>query len=278
MKHASNPFASFTTHFRLELIEPPQEIVGIQNDHDRAARLDPDVRRLFELRHSVYCEEFQYDPLQPSGMEVDPDDDRAWHAVLRYIGQEGEKRQGELAGCVRVVYNEPESGRTRLPFEKHYDRPYYPGKKTPDQSPPETSCEISRLAVHRHFRQRPKEQQAKEGAIDDHQGHEDAIAMSREDQLRTFPLLAASLFAAAGFLFLHHQKKHIFVMMEPKLHRRLNGREGVRFEQIGEPTEFRGLRAPYYLDAAEGEVALNHSPNLSPLYAIVREQLSAHLR
>ena len=264
MRHDDNPFASFEAYFQLELIDAAADIAEARRRHEADEALGGDLeqlRQLFRLRHSVYCDEFRYEEPQPDGLEMDGYDDRAWHAVLRYRGTSADKPQ--LAGCVRLVYAEPWRAAPELPFQAHYRLPLFAGAPAPGQFKPGQVCEISRLAVHQDFRRRSKEGEAKEGAI----------AMPEAEQARTFPMLADALFAAATVLFVHKRKDHVFVMMEPRLHRRLHRREGIRFQQIGALTEFRGRRAPFYLKAGEGEHDLRQSPNLAPLYEIVRRQL-----
>lgn len=266
MRNDDNPFVSFEKYFQLELIDAAADISEARRHHERGTTLGEDfeqIRQLFRLRHHVYCDEFHYEPPQPDGREIDDYDDRSWHAVLRYRGASADKPAGQLVGCVRVVYSEPSGGEPELPFQVHYRNPLFEGAPAPWQFGSKRICEISRLAVHRDFRRRAQESEAKEGAI----------AMPEADQVRTFPLLAAGLFAAAAAIIVHKRKEHIFVMMEPKLHHRLHRKERIRFQQIGEPIEFRGLRAPYYLNAEEGQHDLQESPNLAPLYAIVQRQL-----
>ncbi|MFP4647907.1 MAG: PEP-CTERM/exosortase system-associated acyltransferase [Halorhodospira sp.] len=261
-----NPFTSFQKYFQIELIDTPSDICKARRRHESGESLPDDfrnIRELFRLRHNVYCEEFQYEPLQPDGLEMDDYDERSWHAVLRYRGANGDKPSGQLAGCVRVVYSEPVVGHPALPLQAHYHHPFFANGPSPEQFEASTICEISRLAVHQGFRRRAKEQEAKEGAI----------SMPAKEQVRTFPLLAAGLFAAAAATIIEQRKDHIFVMMEPKLHHRLHRKERIRFAQIGVPINFRGQRAPYYLNAEEGQHDLRASPNLAPLYEIVRQQL-----
>jgi len=267
MQHNS-PFTSFQRYFQIELIDKTSAIRAVRQNHEAclpspAGEEEAPIQDLFRLRHHVYCEEFQYEPTQADGIEIDDYDEKSWHAVLRYRGSNGDSSTGQLAGCVRIVFAEKSARHPVLPLQEHYHNPFFDDVPTPIKHPTSSICEISRLAVHRDFRRRAREEEAKEGAI----------SMPAADQVRTFPLLAAGLFAAAAAIIIEKQKEHIFVMMEPKLHHRLHRKEKIRFKQIGEPIQFRGERAPYYLNAEEGQSDLRQSPNLAPLYQIVQEQL-----
>jgi len=263
-----SPFSSFQKYFQLELIENTSAIASFRRKHEArlphpAEEEEKPIQELFQLRHRVYCEEFEYEPTQFDGIEIDNYDQRSWHAVLRYRGSNNDKPTGQLAGCVRIVFAEQTGDQPILPLQEHYHNPFFDDAPTPTQYPANSICEISRLAVHPDFRRRAKEEEAKEGAI----------SMPAADQARTFPLLAAGLFAAAAAIIFYNKKEHMFVIMEPKLQHRLHRIEKIRFTQIGEPIHFRGKRAPYYLESEQAQTDVRQSPNLGPLYQIVRGQL-----
>jgi N-acyl-L-homoserine lactone synthetase len=87
--------------------------------------------KAFSLRHQVYCEELQYEPLRAEGLERDLYDDSALHLLIE------SKQSHEPIATARVVF--PLNG--SLPFQRLY----------PMQIE-EKSCEISRLSIRQDFR------------------------------------------------------------------------------------------------------------------------------
>jgi N-acyl amino acid synthase of PEP-CTERM/exosortase system len=68
--------------------------------------------------------------------------------------------------------------------------------------------------------------------------------------------------------------KHAFVMMEPRLARSMKF-VGIKFVQIGEPIEYHGLRAPYYINP---EIFLeNLSSGFKSLFKEIQKDIHAQL-
>ena len=67
-----------------------------------------------------------------------------------------------------------------------------------------------------------------------------------QDERRRFPHIALGLYLGASAVGLADGATGVYAMMEPRLARHLRF-AGIRFEQVGQPIEFRGLRAPYYI-------------------------------
>jgi len=113
----------------------------------------------------------------------------------------------------------------------------------PAELPANSCIEISRLAVRSLFRKRSGEQN-KPYLVD--------TEKSTINERRTnYPLITYGLYTACFAGSLHHDLENIYVMMEPRLARRLRI-FGVQFEQIGLPVEHRGLRAPYRILPTDG--------------------------
>ena len=83
-------------------------------------------------------------------------------------------------------------------------------------------------------------------------------------------LVAVALYLIAQILCLRAGRVHTYVMIEPALARALR-RVGLHFIQIGEPIEFNGIRAPYYLDARTTNATL--SPEYLQLRVLLEKQL-----
>ena len=86
---------------------------------------------------------------------------------------------------------------------------------------------------------------------------------------RTFPLIAVSLFLAAGAVADLKRRTQAFAIMEPFLPVILR-RSGIRMQRVGEDFEFRGTRAPYFLDIDEAVASLPEE--LLACYTLIRGQ------
>jgi N-acyl amino acid synthase of PEP-CTERM/exosortase system len=213
---------------------------------------------VFALRHGVYCEELRFEPLRPDGRESDVFDARALHAYVRHAAS------GTMAGTVRLVTtshaDEP------LPMEVHCSEALAEATLKPSGFPRDSVCEISRLAVPARFRRRATDRfaGAATGAIDAH-GYSPG-------ELRCFPWIAIALYFSAAALSRQTGRRHVFVMVEPRLARAMNF-VGIDFRQIGPAIEFHGQRAPYYIDRERLPEGL--APGFRRLLAVVDEALAA---
>lgn len=202
----------------------------LQHLQPQMARTEGQRREVYRLRHQVYAEELAYEPERPDRQETDAFDARSQYATVRH------RRSGRLAGTVRLVSkhrsDEP------LPLEAYCAQALNHASLQPRHFAPHQVCEISRLAVPAAFRK----QQA------------DALAQTRPaggftaDELRSFPHIAVGLYMAAVALSCQSGRFHVFVMMEPRLARAL-GFVGIRFLALGEPIDYHGKRAAYYIDS-----------------------------
>ena len=60
------------------------------------------------------------------------------------------------------------------------------------------------------------------------------------------PWIALGLYLSAAAVGLIKGLDGVFALMEPRLARRL-GSYGIRFQQVGDPVEHRGERAPFFI-------------------------------
>ncbi|MBV2129470.1 PEP-CTERM/exosortase system-associated acyltransferase [Arsukibacterium indicum] len=205
---------------------------------------------VYRLRHKVYCEELNFEPPRPSGLEQDEFDRRALHCSL------ADASSGEVAGTVRLIHCEQEPG--PLPIEQYFAGRFTAPNLMPACFPRQQVCEISRLAVAAKFRRRIKDAAAK-----------DLPALSSSS--RPFNrYIAIGLYLMATAMCLEKGYYHGFVTIEPSLARILQ-RIGINFNQIGEAIDFNGKRAPYYLDARQVVT------NLQPEYRELMQRLSSQL-
>lgn len=213
----------------------------------------------FKIRYGVYSDELGWEPENVLQMETDECDDYAYHCLLEH------KRTGVYAGCVRLVIPPVKIPDLALPFEKnclHSAR-----KEILDSTKLARGSfgEISRLAVLTSFRRRKKEKKAPFvlNAVN-------SDIIYTEEEHRHFPNIAMGLYIAA--VALADICNHIgsFVMMEPKLNRRLQ-RFGLPFEQVGDEVDYHGMRAMFFL--SRNNFSSQLEPELKELYLLIYDDL-----
>jgi N-acyl amino acid synthase of PEP-CTERM/exosortase system len=214
---------------------------------------------VYRVRYSVYCEEFGYEKAEAfrNGMETDAFDAQSVHCLVRHI------ETGLPAGCVRLVSVADDQ---HLPMEDHcgdaLDRAFFDGFANRRDS----MSEISRLAVDSHFRRRRGENLSRFG-------NPETLQFAAREK-RTFPLIAVGLFLAAAAVSDIQRRPNLFAIMEPFLPAILR-RTGVVVQRVGEDFDFKGLRAPYYLNFDEAERVAQDE--LRRCYEVVREQFASVL-
>jgi N-acyl amino acid synthase of PEP-CTERM/exosortase system len=235
---------TITTHFD-RFLEP---IIASNQD---------DVESVYKIRHSVYCDELKFEAPKPSGMETDEYDEYSIFGLIKH------RPTDRYTGCVRIVA--PTCDDQLLPIEKYCSHSYAKSDIKPSDFKRTEISEISRLAVLSYFRRRKadKFEGAATGAIDQE-------TFSTEE-LRCFPFISVGLYLTAAAIAIDNGCDHCFVMMEPRLARSM-ALIGIKFKQLGEPVEYHGLRAPYYID---GKIFLQ---NLSPGFKALNQAIEKSIR
>ena len=218
----------------------------------------PELReQVHRIRYDVYCREFHYEREEdcPGGLERDEYDPYSLHLLIVH------KASNIGAGCVRMVRPPPDDPGFLLPMERHCGPTLNHAERHPQRVPRDRLAEISRLAVNTSFRRRLGESESPFGALTHNLD---------QQERRTFPLVSLALFAGATAMMALSQRPHMFVMIEPRLARRLQSL-GFPFVQAGEPMDYHGLRAAYHVTVDEcmgswGEVMLE-------MYGFIHEAL-----
>ncbi|WP_448212672.1 PEP-CTERM/exosortase system-associated acyltransferase [Colwellia sp. MEBiC06753] len=217
----------------------------------------------FKIRYGVYAAELGWEPPNDSEMETDECDDYSYHCLLEH------KRTGAYAGCVRLVIPPATQPQLKLPFEAHCLDSARVDIIDSTNLPRGSFGEISRLAVLASFRRREKEKNQpfvlKEV---------NPQTIYSEEERRNFPNIAMGLYLAAVALADICNHQGMFVMMEPRLNRRLT-RFGLPFIQCGDEMNYHGLRAMFYLQRSGFNAEL--SEELLELYQIIYNDLRAQL-
>ncbi|MCJ8321772.1 MAG: PEP-CTERM/exosortase system-associated acyltransferase [Colwellia sp.] len=217
----------------------------------------------FKIRYGVYSQELGWEPENPLEMETDECDDYAFHCLLEH------KRTGAFAGCVRLVIPPVQQPSLQLPFEKNCLHTARTELIDSTKLPRGSFGEISRLAVLASFRRREKE---KNSPFVINKINLETIYT--EDERRNFPNIAMGLYLAAVSLADICNHSGTFVMMEPRLNRRLT-RFGLPFEQVGETMDYHGQRAMFHLPRIGFSSQLNSE--LKELYDVIYKDLVSQI-
>lgn len=217
----------------------------------------------FKIRYGVYSEELGWEPENSAKMETDECDDYAYHCLLEH------RRTGEFAGCVRLVIPPINQPNLPLPFEKNCLQSAFTDVIDSTKLPRGNFGEISRLAVLASFRRRAKEKNTPYVI-----NSVNPETVYTEEERRNFPNIAMGLYIAAVSLADICNHSGAFVMMEPRLNRRL-ARFGLPFEQVGETMEYHGQRAMFHLPRSGFQSQL--TPELSELYDIISKDIKSQI-
>ncbi|HSB95355.1 MAG TPA: PEP-CTERM/exosortase system-associated acyltransferase [Spongiibacteraceae bacterium] len=213
----------------------------MQNTIERVAAIAPDFseryqisiastdelrRKVYRLRHKVFCDELGYAMDHIRGHEFDEYDAGSLHILLR------ERASGTAIGCFRLVL--PQEGEIWLPFDEygvqHVDSKLFDWSTVNRPR----SVEVSRLALNVAAR---------------HVGSHDKGAGASD------PYLATAMFYAVTALVMHYSIDNVFMVIEPRLGR-LISRYGFRLSQISPPFEYYGQRATFTTSRRQGKVEL----------------------
>jgi N-acyl amino acid synthase of PEP-CTERM/exosortase system len=214
-------------------------------------------KKVYQLRHQVYCEELGYEPRRASGLEHDAFDARSLHCLLFH------KPSQTYAGCVRLVLPDIQDADEPLPFENSCGQSLEWNFDQAGETPRENYGEISRLAITANFRRRRSEA----GLNDEAGGALDDLA---DNERRLFPSVAMGLYVAITAMGLNQGLDGVFAMMEPRLARQLR-RFGIVFTQVGAQVEHRGVRAPFFIH--RNDLSNTLKPHCRELLEKIQSQL-----
>lgn len=224
---------------------------------------DKDKRKIFHLRHKVYCEELGYeDPADAEAcLEFDSYDDHSLHCLIEH------RRSGETAGCMRLVLPSVNnlSRDRRLPLQSYAGQSLTHETLHPASLNRNEVCEVSRLAIAAPFRRQSVKAELEENLKAD-------LHRFTADERKTFPVIVVGLFLATYALVGMTHRRHVFAMMEPRLPRLLS-MSGFHFTQVGENIDFHGKRSAFYIDQHKAEKEIH--TDLLPLYQHIQDKLAS---
>ncbi|NQY86733.1 MAG: PEP-CTERM/exosortase system-associated acyltransferase [Colwellia sp.] len=217
-------------------------------------------KEVFKIRHNVYCEELSFENVKDDGQEKDEFDEHSIFSLIKH------KPSNTYTSCVRIV--KTKSLEQLLPIEKFCLESITNEELHPMRFNRNEICEISRLAVKADFRRRK---------TDKFKGSGTGVIQENnysETELRCFPFIAIGLYMAAATMAMNTGIRHVYVMMEPRLARSMKF-VGIHFVQLGEPIDYHGIRAPYYINAEMFMSKL--SPGFKNLYQAIAHEVGDQL-
>lgn len=213
----------------------------------------------YRIRHSVYCEDLQFESQQANGLEMDEYDDYSLHLLIRSISS------GLFIGCTRIVRPLPGDDGKGLPFEKICAQTLERSVIDPSKLPRDKIAEISRLAVISAYRRRKGEQNSPINISEQDFGNEPTTR---------FPYIPLGLYYGTVELARIYNIEVLFMLTEERLANHFN-KLGSRLEFIGAPVEHHGLRFPSMIVISH--LLENLKPIIRPLYQAIAEDIKAGL-
>ncbi len=228
---------------------------------------EKELAEIYRLRFKVYCMEWGFEKPEkhPDGLETDEYDKYAVHFAVR-------DESGKIAGSVRLILNPPES----FPLEK-YCRIDIGGDNIPRQN----IAEISRLVIKRDYRKRSEDKyiygpDEERRTIGTFEPYNRGYSRRTEDRFRYKPAAfrakneaqndRRSRHELVGCLYkaVYRESKrrgltHWYAVMTKGLVILLK-KFGIRFQAMGDPVDFHGIRTPYIgeIRKIEEEVSKEH--------------------
>lgn len=219
-------------------------------------------REAYRIRHSVYCEDLQFESMQPDRFEIDEYDAHSLHLLIRNI------QNNTFIGCTRIICPSLNNNNRHLPlpFEKICAQTLDRSIIDPEKLPRNRVAEISRLAVLSTFRRRKNE-------------INNSISISKEDfgdtPVPRFPYIPLGLYYGTVELARLHNIEILFMLTEERLASHFN-KLGSKLEFIGAPVEHHGLRFPSMIIISH--LLNNLKPIIRPLYQAVAADIKARMQ
>lgn len=231
---------------------------GYKNNFYTAKATTDQYKELaYQVRYQVYVKEQGYfserDVIE--NCEKDPWDAVSIHSLLFH------KASGRLIGCVRLIPLIVQDG-YKLPVELHYTHEFNFKNLPIDHLRAGKTGEVSRMAVISDFKRRKEDKEYSARDFGD----------GFERNKRRYPnnLIPLSLTFAAINLMIEAGLDYAVAIMELRLAKLLT-MFGVKLDQIGEPHDYYGLRAPFVIYP---ELTYqNLKPEYKVLFNVIKEEL-----
>lgn len=252
---------SLVTNNEKECISPPSSFVA--NFYEffqiKLATTEMLKQDCYKIRHEVYAEEFGWEPRSNNEMEIDECDIYSISLLLQH------KRTGANAGTVRIVIPPQDQLESKLPFEIHCNESVRLAVVDPQCLPRGSFGEMSRMCVPLNFRRRTDETSSP-FIINDLKGEN----IFSDEEARNFPKISIGLYFGVLALARMQNLSHFFVVMEPRLSRRIR-RLGIHLKQCGDEIDYHGTRALFYME--NKDYTANLKPEMLELFELLESQL-----
>lgn len=213
-------------------------------------------RKVFRIRHEVYCEELKFEPERPDRMETDEYDRHSLHCLMTANNEEH-----TLVGCTRLVLARPEDPGFPLPVERTCAATLDKSLYDPARIDRKRIAEVSRLAVRGQYRRRKGEAQTAAPIAEQDYGN-------REHP--RFPYIPVGLYLATIAMAKRNGIDYLLVLTEPRLANHFS-KLGVQVSQIGGPVQHRGTRVPSMMEVDKIIKGLRFF--MKPLYRTLSEEI-----
>ena len=214
---------------------------------------------VYRIRHQVYCEDLEFEPIRADQREIDEHDVNSLHLLMRSV------KTNEFVGCTRIVRSRPEEPHYRLPFEKTCAAVLDRSIVDPTKLPRDNIAEVSRLAVVAGYRRRKGEGNS-------------PVSISSEDfgtpSQSRFPFIPIGLYLATTELARLNGIETVFVLTEERLASHF-AKLGFSHKYIGSPIEHHGMRVPSMMSVSGTIKGMR--PNLRPLYDVIAADIKRNL-
>lgn len=221
----------------------------------------PELRSVaYAIRYAVYCKEFGWEDKArfPDAEERDPYDSHSLHCLLLH------KPSNRHTATLRLVLANPDNPQAPFPFEATCKHNLSGGIARLLRRDRRLFGEISRMAVLSDFRQHNGRRHKPDVPPSEARQAVEEERLTAAHMSMVLSLAGASLMVLAGL-------RGVFAMMEPWLAQRLATFD-LHFQQVGEPVNHRGIRAPFYISC---EDVFNHlSADGLAILEIIRDQLA----
>jgi len=213
---------------------------------------EKELIEIFRLRYKVYCLEwgFEKPDNHPNGLLTDSYDSHALHFAVR-------DNSLKLVGAMSLILQSDE----KFPIEKYCDLDIDTA-----EIPREKTAEISRFVIHRDYRRRaedkyiygPDEERRSIGSFAFQQDYSYTRRFEDRNKYRQSPQrinmsyverrkrheIVVSLYKAIYRESRRRQLSHWYAVMTKGIVNLLD-RFGLKFETIGDPVDYHGIRTPY---------------------------------
>lgn len=211
--------------------------------------------RVYQLRHSVYCEDLQVEAAREDGREADEYDRYATSILLRHIAT------SEFIACARLIRPVTDDSDGPLPFERICAHTLDHELLSANPIPRDRVAEASRLAIIAKFRRRSGEAPVPAVLSDRDFG---------DEHFPRFPYIIIGLYLGMVALARRDGIQRLYVLTEPRLAEHLS-RLGIQIIQIGGPVEHRGTRFPSMIIVED--VIRNLNRYIGPMYEEIARQI-----